>query len=132
MPRLPDWSTKTPSIVWSPVVTGVAGCFSTITTTNDYPKGLPMRSSAANGASWRIVGCPTSIHALIETPEANLRRGMQHWLSGYANWHAKRNRRTGHLFQGRYEAFPVEDEWSPWREVAMIQPNGSWQKDTVW
>jgi hypothetical protein len=39
---------------------------------------------------------------------------MQHWLSGYANWYAnwyaKRNRRTGHLYQGRYQAFPVEDE----------------------
>ena len=27
---------------------------------------------------------------------------MQHWLSGYANWCAKRNQRTGHVFQGRY------------------------------
>ena len=29
-------------------------------------------------------------------------------------WNAKRNRRTGHLFQGRYKAFPVEDEGYYW------------------
>ena len=45
---------------------------------------------------------PNHIHVLLRTPEPNLGSGMQHWLSGYANWYAKRNRRTGHLFQGRY------------------------------
>ena len=45
---------------------------------------------------------PNHVHALIKTPEPNLCRGMQHWLSGYANWYAKRNRPTGLLFQGRY------------------------------
>ncbi|GAB5517688.1 MAG: hypothetical protein Rhob2KO_54130 [Rhodopirellula baltica] len=72
-----------------------------------------------------VVAHPNQIHALTKTPGANLCHGMQHWLSGYANWYAKRNRRTGHLFQGRYKTFPVEDEWSPWRPVAMIRPNGS-------
>ena len=57
---------------------------------------------------------PNHIHALIRTPQPNLSRGMQHWLSGYANWYAQRNRRTGHVFQGRYKAFPVEDEGYYW------------------
>jgi putative transposase len=57
---------------------------------------------------------PNHIHALIQTPEPNLARGMQHWLSGYANWYAKRNRRTGHLYQGRYKAFLVEDAGYYW------------------
>ncbi len=39
------------------------------------------------------------IHALLQTPEPNLASGMQHWVSGYANGYAKRNRRTGHLYQ---------------------------------
>jgi len=52
---------------------------------------------------------PNHIHALIKTPEPNLSNGMQHWLSGYANWYAKRNRRTGHLYQGRFKAFQVEN-----------------------
>jgi len=32
----------------------------------------------------------------------------------YANWYAKRNQRTGHLFQGRYKSFLVEDETYFW------------------
>lgn len=53
---------------------------------------------------------------------------MQHWLSGYANWYAKRNRRTGHLFQGRYKAFPVQDEgyyWNLSRYIHLNPCNGS-------
>ncbi len=53
---------------------------------------------------------------------------MQHWLSGYANWYAKRNNRTGHLFQGRYKAFPVEDEgyyWNLSRYIHLNPCNGS-------
>lgn len=57
---------------------------------------------------------PNHIHALIQTPEPNLAAGMQRWLSGYANWYAKRNQRTGHLYQGRYKAFLVEDAGYFW------------------
>ena len=62
---------------------------------------------------------PNHVHALIKTPEPNLCRGMQHWLSGYANWYAKRNRRSGHLLQGRYKAFRVEDEGYYWNLVSL-------------
>ena len=75
---------------------------------------------------WIVVAycwMPNHIHALIKTPEPNLCRGMQHWLSGYANWYAKRNRRTGHLFQGRYKAFPVEDEGYYWNLSRYIHLN---------
>ena len=71
---------------------------------------------------------PNHIHALIQTPEPNLARGMQHWLSGYANWYAKRNRRTGHLYQGRYKAFLVEDAgyyWTLSRYMHLSPCNGS-------
>jgi hypothetical protein len=57
---------------------------------------------------------PNHIHLLLRTPEPNLSSGMQHWLSGYANWYAKRNRRTGHLFQGRYRSYLVEDHGYYW------------------
>jgi hypothetical protein len=66
---------------------------------------------------------PNHIHALIQTPEPNLARGMQHWLSGYANWYAKRNRRTGHLYQGRYKAFLVEDASYYWTLSRYIHLN---------
>lgn len=49
-------------------------------------------------------------HLLIETPEANLSRGM-HLLNGvYTQWFNRRHRRVGHLFQGRFKAILVEKE----------------------
>ena len=66
---------------------------------------------------------PNHIHALIQTPQPNLATGMQHWLSGYANWYAKRNRRTGHLYQGRYKAFLVEDAGYYWTLSRYIHLN---------
>ena len=81
-------------------------------------------------SGWIVVAycwMPNHIHALIKTPQPNLCRGMQHWLSGYANWYAKRNRRAGHLFQGRYKAFPVEDEgyyWNLSRYIHLNPTNG--------
>ena len=66
---------------------------------------------------------PNHIHALIQTPEANLAKGMQHWLSGYANWYAKRNQRSGHLYQGRYKAFLVEHAGYFWTLSRYIHLN---------
>ena len=77
-------------------------------------------------SGWLVVGycwMPNHIHALVKTPQPNLARGMQHWLSGYANWYAKRNRRSGHLYQGRYKAFPVEDEGYYWNLSRYIHLN---------
>ena len=71
---------------------------------------------------------PNHIHLLVQTPEPNLARGMQHWLSGYANWYSKRNQRVGHLFQGRYKAFLVEDAgyfWSLSRYIHLNPCNGT-------
>ena len=66
---------------------------------------------------------PNHVHALIQTPEPNLARGMQHWLSGYANWYAKRNQRTGQMYQGRYKAFLVEDAGYYWTLSRYIHLN---------
>ncbi len=66
-----------------------------------FTKDCLTRSTGADGSSWPITGCPTTFMHLIKTPEPNLCRGMQQSLSGYANWYANRNRRTGHLYQGR-------------------------------
>ena len=66
---------------------------------------------------------PNHIHLLIKTPKPNLGRGMQYWLSGFANWHAKRNQRTGHLFQGRYKDFLGEDASYYWNPSHYIHLN---------
>ena len=49
-------------------------------------------------------------HLVLKTPRPNLAKGMQAFLSGYAQWSARRRRWSGHLFQGRYRAEMIEDE----------------------
>ena len=66
---------------------------------------------------------PNHIHLLVQTPEPNLSRGMQHWLSGYANWYSKCNRRVGHLYQGRYKDLHVEDDSYFWSASRYIHLN---------
>lgn len=50
-------------------------------------------------------------HLLVETPEANLARGMR-WLNGVYtqafNRRHRRHRRVGHVLQGRYKAILVD------------------------
>ncbi len=47
-------------------------------------------------------------HLLIETPNANLSKVMHYINSSYTNHINKKRRRSGHLFQGRYNAILVE------------------------
>ena len=56
-------------------------------------------------------------HLLLETPGANLSLAMQ-WLNGsYCVWFNQRHRRDGHLLQGRFKSFVVEND-AGWQEVA--------------
>ncbi|MBN2108566.1 MAG: transposase [Deltaproteobacteria bacterium] len=50
-------------------------------------------------------------HLLVKTTkDGNLSRAIQ-WLGvTYAGWYNKRYKRSGHLFQGRFKSFLVEDE----------------------
>ena len=51
------------------------------------------------------------------SPEANLNWAM-HWLDvSYGSWFNRRHRRHGHLLQGRFGAFAVE-EAAGWQELA--------------
>jgi hypothetical protein len=45
---------------------------------------------------------------VIETPEANLGRGMARLNAVYSQWFNRRHRRSGHLLQGRYKAVLIE------------------------
>ena len=49
-------------------------------------------------------------HLLIETPDANLSRGMRQLNGIYTQTFNRMNRRVGHVFQGRYKAILVEKE----------------------
>ena len=52
---------------------------------------------------------PNHFHLLARTLQPNLSRWM-HWLiTSYSVWFNRRHRTSGHLFQGRYKAFLVQD-----------------------
>jgi len=49
-------------------------------------------------------------HLLLETPEANLSRGMRGLNGCYTQRFNRRHQRVGHVFQGRYKSILVEKE----------------------
>lgn len=49
-------------------------------------------------------------HLLVRTREANLSRAVQ-WLGvSYSVWFNRRHQRSGHLFQGRFKSFLIEND----------------------
>ncbi len=49
-------------------------------------------------------------HILIETPDANLSKGMRHLNGVYTQTFNRRHKRAGHVFQGRYKAILIQKE----------------------
>ena len=49
-------------------------------------------------------------HLIIETPDANLSKGMRHLNGVYTQKFNRKYRRVGHLYQGRYKAILVEKD----------------------
>lgn len=49
-------------------------------------------------------------HLIIETPEGNLSEGMRQINGVYTQTYNRRNKKTGHVFQGRYKAIVVDKE----------------------
>ncbi|NQU22945.1 MAG: transposase [Candidatus Nealsonbacteria bacterium] len=63
------------------------------------------------------------LHLLLRTPQPNLSAGMQYFLSGYANWFARRHQRPGHLFQSRFKGHLIEDESYFWEVGRYVHLN---------
>jgi len=57
-------------------------------------------------------------HLLIETPNANLSKGMRELNGVYTQGFNQRYRRVGHLFQGRYRAIIVEKDNHLYRKLS--------------
>lgn len=57
-------------------------------------------------------------HLLLETPEPNLVAGMQWFQGTYTQRFNARHRLSGHLFQGRYKAIPIEAERAEYFRLA--------------
>ena len=49
-------------------------------------------------------------HLVLQTEHPNLHEFMHYLNTAYTVWVNKRNRRSGHLFEGRYKAIAMEDE----------------------
>ena len=62
-------------------------------------------------------------HLLVRTHEANLSRAMQ-WLGvSYSSWHNARHHRIGHLFQGRFKSFIIQETAYIYRLLLYIHRN---------
>ena len=49
-------------------------------------------------------------HLLIQTPDANLSKGMRQLNGVYTQAYNRRHNKTGHLFQGRYKSILVDED----------------------
>jgi REP element-mobilizing transposase RayT len=81
---------------------------------------------AVRRSGWVLYGfviMTNHLHLVLKTPRANLAKGMQLFLSAYANGWARRHSRSGHLFQGRYRTEMVEDETYLWVLTRYIHLN---------
>jgi len=63
------------------------------------------------------------VHLFVRTPRANISKGMQRLLSGYALWWTKRHGEPGHLFQGRFHSSLVEGESYFWTVSRYVHLN---------
>jgi REP element-mobilizing transposase RayT len=74
---------------------------------------LSLLGEAAERFGWSVTAyvlMTNHFHLVIQTPEANLSKGM-HWLNGtYAGAFNRKHERSGHLFQGRFHAKLIEKE----------------------
>lgn len=98
-------------------------------------------------------------HLLIETPDGNLSEGMRQLNGVYTQRYNRRNKKVGHVFQGRYKAiliqkeihflevcryivlnpvraravkFPREWEWSSYKATAgLVKPHNSLTTDCI-
>jgi REP element-mobilizing transposase RayT len=67
---------------------------------------------ACTRCGWRLhafVVMRNHFHLALETPEGNLSAGMQWLQATFANRFNRLRGESGHLFQGRYKALPVEE-----------------------
>jgi putative transposase len=81
---------------------------------------------AAIRGSWQIYAfaiMSNHLHVVLKTPRPNLGRGMQVFLSGYANSWSRRHHFAGHVFQGRFRTELVEDESYLWTVTRYVHLN---------
>ena len=74
---------------------------------------LQVLASAVERYNWKVhAWClmDNHYHLLVETPDANLAKGMRHFNGVYTQRFNLRHGRAGHVFQGRYKAILVQKD----------------------
>ena len=79
----------------------------------DYRKFLDLLGRTVSRFNWAchafcLMG--NHYHLMIETPDANISKGMHHLNCSFSQAHHKRYDTVGHLFQGRFKAIVVDRE----------------------
>jgi REP element-mobilizing transposase RayT len=62
-------------------------------------------------------------HLVIEAPTRDLSNGMQRIQGQFAQAFNRRHRGSGHVFQGRFKAVPVEDDEQLWAVIRYVAQN---------
>ena len=92
----------------------------------DRDRLLEQLGKAVVRCSWHVyafVIMSNHLHVVLKTPQPNLSRGMQSFLSGYANKWSRRHHFSGHVFQGRFRTELVEDETYLWTVTRYVHLN---------
>jgi putative transposase len=72
---------------------------------------LDYLAKSCQRTEWRVYGwalMTNHYHLVVETPRANLVKGMQWLQTAYTVWFNRRHGLSGHLFGGRYKAVLIE------------------------
>ncbi|MDP3937406.1 MAG: transposase [Deltaproteobacteria bacterium] len=83
----------------------------TFLSSGDYRRFLKHLGDAVRDQDWLCHAyclMPNHFHLLLETPLANLSKGMQQLNGLYTQWFNWRHQRVGHLFQGRFKGKLVD------------------------
>ena len=93
---------------------------------DDYRLFRALLLRNATKFAWRIHAyclMPNHYHVILDAERAQMSRGM-HRLNGvYAQTFNERHDRVGHLFQGRYSAYVIEDAEHFERALAYVIAN---------
>lgn len=103
----------------------------------DYLKRMRLLERAVHRDGWIVhafVLMTNHDHLLIETPRGNFSRGVHGLNSCYARYFNRRHGRSGHLFQGRPQAHPIDGEsyfamasryihLNPWKAGMVSDPS---------
>lgn len=93
----------------------------------DRLKYLEILAAVVEATGWRVLSYTlmgNHLHLLIETPEANLDKGMQRLHSRFALYFNRRHDLVGHVFAGRYgSALATRDGRIPdWATYLALNP----------